>query len=319
MVEMNDDGGSGQADRNQGPARPMNRTCRTETETEAEADMGERVNGAGVPGRRRVRPGDASSGLGDPSDDAALELALAAVLRGGDLGPEAEQRAVTAFVAARGAGAHRARTRRRDDWRLPEERRAGRSVKTTFAAVFASLALGGVAVAAIGSVGSSADGTGADRRTPHPSVTAPTSPGGEASSAPSDSPDRRTARPPPRTSRPTAAPTSRSRSAARRSKRRPGSGSSRRRAARARSTGTAPSGWRGRQPRRASPAAGADPARTPRTPARAQRVTPARRATRIPATPPAARATRTARTARAARITRPAAARQAAGRASNRS
>ncbi|NGO42000.1 hypothetical protein [Streptomyces ureilyticus] len=145
--------------------------------------MGERLSGDGVPGRRRVHPDDAVSGPWDRRDDTALETVLAAVLRGGDLAPEAEQRAVAAFRAARGGGAHRARTRRRDDWRLPAERRTGRPVKTTFAAVFASLTLGGVAVAAIGSAGSSTGGGGADRKTAHPSVSAPARPGGETSSA----------------------------------------------------------------------------------------------------------------------------------------
>jgi hypothetical protein len=110
---------------------------------------------------------------------------LAAVIRAGDLDPVAEQRAVAAFRAARDAGAHRARTRRRDDWRSPAERRAGRPVKTTFAAVFASLALGGVAVAAIGSAGSSTNGTDAGRETAHPSALAPDRPGGGSPSAPS--------------------------------------------------------------------------------------------------------------------------------------
>ncbi|MFG2023670.1 hypothetical protein [Streptomyces sp. NPDC048825] len=152
--------------------------------------MGDRLSGDGVTGRRRVHPGDAVPGPWDLRDDTALQTALAAAVLASDLDPEAEQRAVAAFRAARGARAHRARTRRRDDWRLPAERRAGRRVKTTFAAVFTSLAVGGVAVAAIGSAGSSADGTG--QKTPHPSVTAPARPGGETSPAssgpgPSDS------------------------------------------------------------------------------------------------------------------------------------
>lgn len=113
--------------------------------------MGERLSGDGVPGRRRVHPDDAASGPWEPRDGSALETVLAAVLREGDRTAEAEQRAVSAFRAARSAGAPRARTRRRDDWRLPAGRRTGRPVKATFAAVFASLTLGGVAVAAIGS------------------------------------------------------------------------------------------------------------------------------------------------------------------------
>ncbi|WP_328837915.1 hypothetical protein [Streptomyces europaeiscabiei] len=145
--------------------------------------MGERLSGDGVPGRRHAHSDDALFGPWDPRDETALETVLAAVLREGDPTPEAEQRAVASFRAARGAGTHRARTRRRDDWRLPAERRTGRPVKTTFAAVFASLTLGGVAVAAIGSAGPSTDGAGADRRTAHPSVSATARPGGETSSA----------------------------------------------------------------------------------------------------------------------------------------
>ncbi|WP_344390107.1 hypothetical protein [Streptomyces vastus] len=148
--------------------------------------MGDRLSGDGVTGRRRVHPGDAVPGSWDLRDDAALQTVLAAAVLTSDLDPEAEQRAVAAFRAARGAGAHRARTRRRDDWRLPADRRAGRRVKTTFAAVFTSLALGGVAVAAIGSAGSSADGTG--QKTPSPSVVAPARPGGETSPASSGGP-----------------------------------------------------------------------------------------------------------------------------------
>ncbi|MFI1165071.1 hypothetical protein ACH4UM_16005 [Streptomyces sp. NPDC020801] len=147
--------------------------------------MGERLSGDGVPGRRRVHPGGAVSGHGpwEVGDVATLETVLAAVIRGGELDPEAEQRAVAAFRAAHAAGAtHRARTRRRDDWRLPAERRAGRLVKMTFGVVFTSLALGGVAVAAIGSAGSSTDGAGAGRGSAHPSALAPDQPGGGASS-----------------------------------------------------------------------------------------------------------------------------------------
>ncbi|MER6737656.1 hypothetical protein [Streptomyces puniciscabiei] len=156
--------------------------------------MGERLSGDGRPGRRLVPPG-AVSGAPGPADAAALETALAAVLRTGDTGPWAEQRAVAAFRDARDAGAHRARTRRRDDWRPAAERRARRSLKMTFGAVFASLALGGVAVAAIGSAGSSAGGTGAGARTGRPSAVAPGRPGGAPTVAPSDG-SRPTDRPP---------------------------------------------------------------------------------------------------------------------------
>ncbi|MET8451244.1 hypothetical protein [Streptomyces sp. NPDC005209] len=142
--------------------------------------MGERLSGDGVPGRRRVHTGG-TSGPGDVRDDSALEAVLAAVMRGGDLDPEAEQRAVAAFRAARDAGAHRARTRRRDDWRLPAGQRAGRRLKTTFGAVFASVALGGVAVAAIGAVGSSAGG--GDRGAAHPSAATSDRPGASSASS----------------------------------------------------------------------------------------------------------------------------------------
>lgn len=157
--------------------------------------MGERLSGGGVPDRRRAHPGGAASGPRDVCDAASLETALAAAMRGGALDPEAEQRALAAFRAARGTDAHRARTRRRDDWRVPAERRARRPVKMTFGVVFASLTLGGVAVAGIGSAGSSSDGTGA-RETTHPSATASDRPGegtpsaSSPGTAPTDGPAR---------------------------------------------------------------------------------------------------------------------------------
>ncbi|MFI6441106.1 hypothetical protein [Streptomyces sp. NPDC050759] len=86
-------------------------------------------------------------------DDTALEALLAAALRGEKSDGEAERRAVAAFRAARDAGAHRARTRRRDDWRPRSQRRRARSLKATLSALLASLTLGGVAYAAIGSAG----------------------------------------------------------------------------------------------------------------------------------------------------------------------
>ncbi|MFF4515572.1 hypothetical protein [Streptomyces mirabilis] len=117
-------------------------------------------------------------------DAATLETVLTAALRTAALDFQAEQRAVAAFRSARGEGAHRAaRSRRRDDWRPPEERRARRPLKMTFGVAFASLTLGGVAVAAIGSVSSSSDGAGADRSTAHPSALAPDRPGGAPSSS----------------------------------------------------------------------------------------------------------------------------------------
>ncbi|GGY19830.1 hypothetical protein [Streptomyces djakartensis] len=147
--------------------------------------MGDRLSRDAGTGLRRAHPGDAEPGPWDPRDDAALQAALATALLADDPGPEAEQRAVAAFRTARDAGTHRARTRHRDDWRPPAVRRGGRPVKATFAAVFTSIALGGVAVAAIGSVGSSENGTGG--RTAHPSATAPAPPDAEASPSSSGS------------------------------------------------------------------------------------------------------------------------------------
>ncbi|MGN9759440.1 hypothetical protein [Streptomyces sp. SD31] len=117
-------------------------------------------------------------------DDAALEALLsAAVLRGHRVDDEGEQRAVAAFRAARDAGVHRAaRSRRRDDWRPREQRRFARSVKTMLSLFVASLALGGVAFAAIGSSGPS-DAPAEDKGRPTPSNSAPGLPATEPSSA----------------------------------------------------------------------------------------------------------------------------------------
>ncbi|MEU6469120.1 hypothetical protein ABZ927_00605 [Streptomyces massasporeus] len=149
--------------------------------------MGDRLSRGGATGRRRVHPGGAAAGPWDPRDDTALHTALAAALLVDDPGPEGEHRAVAAFRTARDAGAHGARSRRRDDWRLPAPGRTGRPVKTTVAAVFGSIALGGVAVAAIGSVGSPANGTGGEAPSSAP---ASARPGDPATRAPSDGPGR---------------------------------------------------------------------------------------------------------------------------------
>ncbi|MEU9157382.1 hypothetical protein AB0D59_44305 [Streptomyces sp. NPDC048417] len=150
--------------------------------------MGERLGGDGVRGRRRVQHGGALSDPRATGDDTALETALAAAVRAGDLASQGEQQAVAAFRAARDAGVHRARTRRRDDWRPAADRRARRPAKLTFGVVFASLALGGVAVAAIGSAGSSTEGAGHGRGTTNPSAAASNGPGDAASSPPSAGP-----------------------------------------------------------------------------------------------------------------------------------
>ncbi|MFC5254313.1 hypothetical protein [Streptomyces cinereospinus] len=114
--------------------------------------MGEGPDGGGAFGRRRAHPHGAVPGPGEPGT--RFEALLGAALRDGGVDAAAEQRAVAAFVAAREAGAHRARTRRRDDWR-PRRRPPARTVRTTLAVLLASLTAGGVAVATIGAPGPS--------------------------------------------------------------------------------------------------------------------------------------------------------------------
>lgn len=122
--------------------------------------MGERPSGHGVLGRAGVHP-----------DGSALETALAAALRGSVLDPAAEQHAVAAFRTAYEARTQRARTGRRYVGWPPAPGRARRPVKTALGVVCASIALGGAAVAAIGSVGPSAEGD--SPKSAHPSPVAP--------------------------------------------------------------------------------------------------------------------------------------------------
>ncbi len=155
-----------------------------------DTDMGERQSGGGMPGRRRAHPGGTApghtphrtAGAGVALDEDALEALLAAAMLRHRGDAEGEQRAVAAFRAAREAGLHQARTRRRDDWRPREQRRLARSLKATLSLFAASLALGGVAVAAIGSSDSS-DGPADDRGGSNPSASAPDRPATEPSSA----------------------------------------------------------------------------------------------------------------------------------------
>jgi hypothetical protein len=119
------------------------------------------MNGGGrSSGRRPSRPGDAVRGARHAEGDEALESRIGAALRqdAARVGPEAEGRAVAAFRAARDAGAHRARTRRRDDWRPSRSRLARLMARTSLSAFLASIAMGGIAVAAIAAAGSPADG-----------------------------------------------------------------------------------------------------------------------------------------------------------------
>ncbi|MFK0152543.1 hypothetical protein ACIQVL_17850 [Streptomyces sp. NPDC090499] len=188
---MNDDAGSGHP-KGMRPSTPYEIAT---VGQERKTDMGERLSGEGVPGRRPAQSGGALPGPANVHDADALETVLAAAIRADGLAPEAEQRAVAAFRAAHAGGAHRARTRRRDDWRPAEQRRARRPVKMTLGVVFASLTLGGVAVAAIGSAGSSTDSTGDGPGTTRPSAVAPNRPG-DAASSPSSGSARPTGRPP---------------------------------------------------------------------------------------------------------------------------
>ncbi|MEU6256004.1 hypothetical protein [Streptomyces sp. NPDC047043] len=128
--------------------------------------MGERQSDGSAPGRRRVHPGGTVPGPEDRLDGPLLETLLAGAMRPEVLDDEAEQRAVAAFRAARDAGTHRARTRRRDDWR-PRERRSRRSLKATLALALAGLTVGGVAFAAIGTGGHSSDDGHAARQREH--------------------------------------------------------------------------------------------------------------------------------------------------------
>jgi hypothetical protein len=150
-----------------------------------DTDMGERQSDGSAPGRRRVHPGGTVSGTEDWPAGPVLEGLLADAMCSGALDADAEQRAVAAFRAARDAGAHRTRTRRRDDWRPREHGRARRSLRTTLTLALAGLTLGGVAYATIGSVGGSShdDGHGARQRqqTPAgPSATDSRTPGASA-------------------------------------------------------------------------------------------------------------------------------------------
>ncbi|MFI1365910.1 hypothetical protein [Streptomyces griseochromogenes] len=150
--------------------------------------MGERHSGDGLPGRRRGHSGGTVLGPGPAGGDAAFEARCAGTTRRTPSPPEAAQRALTAFRAARDCGAHRARTRRRDDWRPREPRRARFLPKTTLSVFLASVTLGGVAFAAIGSAGPAGHRDGDGRRA-RPSASAPArsaaQPHGTASGTPS--------------------------------------------------------------------------------------------------------------------------------------
>ncbi|MGP4083516.1 hypothetical protein [Streptomyces sp. KR55] len=147
--------------------------------------MGERQSGGGVPGRRRVHPGGAASGHRGALDEPGLEAVLAAAMRRDGVEAEGERRAVAAFRAARDADAHKARTRRQDDWR---PRRAGRAARTTLAVLLASLTVGGVAFAAIGSSQPSTSPSLRNTSTPRTSHPPTTTPPSRTATTPPDRP-----------------------------------------------------------------------------------------------------------------------------------
>ncbi|MFJ4522409.1 hypothetical protein ACIP4Y_15905 [Streptomyces sp. NPDC088810] len=143
--------------------------------------MGERHCGDGLSGRRRAHP-HGTVAAPEPAGISAglpeLETRFGAALRAGAVDAEAERSAVAAFRAAREAGAPDTRTRARDDWRPGRPRRA---LRTTLALALASLTLGGVAVAAIGSAHSGPDDGGRQApRSVRPSPSAPSAPAADA-------------------------------------------------------------------------------------------------------------------------------------------
>jgi hypothetical protein len=115
-----------------------------------------------------------------------LETRLAVAVRACRVDGDAEARALAAFRAARdsaGVGRRSPRTRRRDDWRpRGRQRRPGRSLRAAVGALLASVALGGVAMASMGTLGTSSD-DGPDER-PRSQRTAPSA-GAESAAAPS--------------------------------------------------------------------------------------------------------------------------------------
>ncbi|MFI1922975.1 hypothetical protein [Streptomyces sp. NPDC020377] len=124
--------------------------------------MGERLNDGAGHSRRRTHPLDAAA---PPLEALLVEALSSRALRGPGDG---ERRAVAAFRAARDAGAHKARTRRRDDWRPRARRHTARSLRATLSVLVAGLTLGGVAFAA---VGSSPDGVAGGGGRPGPAAT----------------------------------------------------------------------------------------------------------------------------------------------------
>ncbi|MGW2852282.1 hypothetical protein ACWDAZ_09645, partial [Streptomyces sp. NPDC001215] len=143
--------------------------------TETDTGMGDRHSEGGGAARRGVGTDGRLPGADGPADTTVLELALGRALRANALDASAEQQAVAAYRAAREAGTQeQARRRRRDDWQ-PRRTAARRSVKAAIGVFVGSLALGGVAIAAIGTPGSGGSTRGGDPGRRQPSPTAPES------------------------------------------------------------------------------------------------------------------------------------------------
>jgi hypothetical protein len=172
---------------------PVDRTGHSDL-TGTGTDMGDRLSGDGVPGRRHAHPDGPVPGPPRVTADGGLEALLAAAIRAGEVDPAGERRAVAAFSAARDAGALTARPRGRDDWRPRQARRSRRSLKVTLSVAVAGLTLGGVAYAGMGA-GASGTHAGAHEGGATPAAGAgddgaPGVPAGDVASSGSTRPDR---------------------------------------------------------------------------------------------------------------------------------
>ncbi|UQT56734.1 hypothetical protein M4V62_17415 [Streptomyces durmitorensis] len=96
-----------------------------------------------------------------------VDAVLGEAVRSGAVDADAQSRAVAAFRSARDGGNHRARTRRRDDWRPSARGRALGSLRAAVGAVIASVLLGGVALASI-NASPTPDTSAPDRDRPSP-------------------------------------------------------------------------------------------------------------------------------------------------------
>lgn len=107
-----------------------------------------------------------------------VDAVLGEAVRPGTIDTGAEHRAVAAFRSARDEGGHRARTRRRDDWRPSARSRALVSLRAAVGAVLASLLLGGGALATMNTSRTLDGGTPptADHRPPPQTTPSPPPP-----------------------------------------------------------------------------------------------------------------------------------------------